>query len=88
MPIPKGGVMNDISDFQPIYLLPILSKVLQRCIYDQFINCKTFNLGFSGGGHSCCIFMKLGNRLTKVSKLIFFYQKLLKKLIISFYSSD
>ena len=38
IPIPKGGVKNDVSNFRPISLLPIVSKVLERCIYDQIIN--------------------------------------------------
>jgi hypothetical protein len=31
-------VKNEISNYQPISLLPIVSKVLERCIYDQLIN--------------------------------------------------
>ena len=38
IPIPKGGVKNDVSNFRPISLLPKVSKVLERCIYDQIIN--------------------------------------------------
>ena len=38
IPIPKGGQKNEVSNYRPISLLPIVSKVLERCIYDQLIN--------------------------------------------------
>ena len=38
IPIPKGGQKNEVSNYRPISLFPIVSKVLERCIYDQLIN--------------------------------------------------
>ena len=37
-PIPKGGQKNEASNNRPISLLFIVSKVLERCIYNQLIN--------------------------------------------------
>ena len=37
-PIPKGGLKNEASNYRPISLLSIVSKVLERCIYNQLIN--------------------------------------------------
>jgi hypothetical protein len=38
MPIPKGDQKNEVSNYRSISLLPIVSKVLERCIYDKLIN--------------------------------------------------
>lgn len=49
IPIPKGGQKNEVSNYRPISLLPIVSKVFERCIYDQLINhvsCQLYNLQF------------------------------------------
>ena len=37
-PIPKDGQKNEASNYRPISLLSIVSKVLERCIYNQLIN--------------------------------------------------
>ncbi len=35
--IPIGSQKNYVSNFRPISLLPIVSEVFERCIYDQLI---------------------------------------------------
>ena len=48
-PIPKSGPKNKASNYWPISLLSIVSKVLEHCIYNQLINhlsCQLHNLQF------------------------------------------
>lgn len=35
-PISKGGGENNLQDYMPIFVLPILSKVLEKLLYDKF----------------------------------------------------
>ena len=37
IPKPKVSQKNYVSNFRPIYLLSIVSKVFERCIYDQLM---------------------------------------------------
>ena len=38
VPIFKKGVQTDPSNFRPISILPIFSKIFERCIYDRLLN--------------------------------------------------
>lgn len=45
VPIHKSGDTNDISNYRPISLLPIFSKVLEKIVHNRVYNyLKTFNL--------------------------------------------
>jgi retron-type reverse transcriptase len=37
LPIYKSGVKNQFNNYRPITILPIVSKIMERCIYDQLI---------------------------------------------------
>ncbi|KAJ8031032.1 hypothetical protein HOLleu_27625 [Holothuria leucospilota] len=44
-PIFKSGDRNDVSNYRPISVLPILSKVLERAVFDSFYSYLTkFNI--------------------------------------------
>ena len=48
-PILKSGQKNEASNYRPISLLSIVSKILERCTYSQLINhpsCQLHNLQF------------------------------------------
>lgn len=38
VPIPKRGSAKEVSNYRPISLLPIVSKVLERCVYNRLID--------------------------------------------------
>ena len=38
VPIPKSGPVKDVTNYRPISLLCIVSKVLERCIYNRLID--------------------------------------------------
>ena len=37
-PIQKTKESTELSNFRPIYVLPVLSKVLERVVYDQLLS--------------------------------------------------
>ena len=37
VPILKGGPTKEVSNYRPISLLPIVSKVMERCVYNKLI---------------------------------------------------
>lgn len=44
-PLFKKGDKEDVGSYRPITLIPILSKVLEKCMYGQLIGfCKKFNV--------------------------------------------
>ncbi|CAK1598295.1 unnamed protein product [Parnassius mnemosyne] len=44
-PLFKKGKRNDITNYRPITLIPILSKILEKCMYKRLLDfCKKFNL--------------------------------------------
>jgi hypothetical protein len=44
-PVYKKGAKTDITNYRPITLIPILSKVFEKCMYKRLLNyCNTFNL--------------------------------------------
>jgi Reverse transcriptase (RNA-dependent DNA polymerase) len=43
IPIPKTGGPTQLSDFRPISILPVLSKVLEKLLYDQMVCYLTTN---------------------------------------------
>ena len=38
VPILKNGPADDISNYRPISLLPLVSKVMERCVYDKIVD--------------------------------------------------
>jgi hypothetical protein len=38
IPIPKKGAAEEVSNYRPISLLSLVSKVFERCIYNQLIS--------------------------------------------------
>ena len=38
VPIIKGGTAEEVSNYRPISLLPLFSKVLERCVYNRVID--------------------------------------------------
>ena len=42
-PIYKDGDKSDVSNYRPISVLPILSKILERVVHDQLYNYLTCN---------------------------------------------
>ena len=42
-PIYKDGDKSDVSNYRPISVLPILSKILERAVHDQMYNYLTRN---------------------------------------------
>ena len=38
IPIHKKGSRTNASNYRPISLLPVISKVLERCIFNKIIN--------------------------------------------------
>ena len=42
-PLHKGGDLDDVSNFRPISVLPVLSKVIERHIHDALYNYLTDN---------------------------------------------
>ena len=74
-PIPKGGQKNEASNYRPISLLSIVSKVLERCIYNQLVNhlsnqLHNLQFRFLKGGKSTTsqllqVLHKIGEKLDK-----------------------
>lgn len=69
IPIPK--IRNPgVKDFRPISLLPIVSKILERCIFNQlkekfFENYGSNQFGFRTGSSSICAMICLNDFITK-----------------------
>jgi len=38
VPILKGGTVKEVSNYKLISLLPLVSKVLERCVYNRVID--------------------------------------------------
>ena len=58
-PLFKSGTKEDINNYQPISILPVLSKILEKYIHDslmEFLNCFNLLYATQSGfrpGHSC-----------------------------------
>lgn len=44
-PIHKKGCKNDIANYRPITLIPIISKIFEKCMFDRLMSyCRNFNI--------------------------------------------
>ena len=87
VPIHKKGDRNFVTNYRPISLLCILSKVLERCVFNRLINYLSHSLsehqhGFIKGRSTVtqilCFFHKIGEALDKVSQTDIIYLDLSK----------
>jgi hypothetical protein len=44
MPIPKKAQLKEVSNYRPISLLSIVSKVFERCVYNRLIEHVSINI--------------------------------------------
>jgi hypothetical protein len=44
IPIPKKAQLKEVSDYRPISLLSIVSKVFERCVYNRLIEHVSLNI--------------------------------------------
>ena len=48
VPVHKGGDVNDVGNYRPISILPIVSKVYERAIYNQIVkHCELSNIFYN-----------------------------------------
>ena len=52
----KGGIAKEASNYRPTSLLPLVSKVLERCVYNRFMDyiaphLNKLQFGFEGQIH-------------------------------------
>ena len=81
-PLYKDGSCNDVGNYRPISVLPILGKILERVVYDQlyayFTDNNLLNPCQSGfrPGHStstCTALLVNDSLLTKIGQLVLYF---------------
>jgi len=72
IPIPKSGNLQDKSNYRPISILPILSKIFERCMYnrlikfiDKFSILTSFQFGFRKGKSTTDAILNFTNYMNK-----------------------
>ena len=76
VPILKGGTAKEVSNYIPISLLPLVSKVLKRCVYNRVIvrispQLQKLHFGFlKGKSTTAQLLQVLYNRSEKLDKRV------------------
>ena len=97
VPIPKKGPAEEVSDYRPISLLSLVSKVFEGCVYNQLIShissqLRHLQFGFLRGKSTTSqllhvlqdIHQALGSRNQVDAVCIWTLQKRWTRLVISF----
>ncbi len=71
VPLFKSGDINDLNNYRPILLLPILSKILEKIVAGQLIQFLERNKLMSNAQHGFCPRLSTEAALTVITDKIY-----------------